>query len=171
MVNGCPSLIAAMRSHAFTLVELLIVVVILGILAAVVVPQFTDADDGAREAATQSNLTIVRRQVELYILEHNGRTPAQGETGGIDKNNFATRLLGRTDPDGALNATGPRGPYLTAFPRNLYNDKNDVRVDGPAAGANTHGWRYTTTTGIFVPDDSTDHAMYFEGALPKITGG
>ena len=54
------------RRNAFTLIEILIVVVILGILAAVVVPQFTNAADDANDAATRSQLQTLRGQIELY---------------------------------------------------------------------------------------------------------
>jgi general secretion pathway protein G len=52
--------------RAFTLIEILIVVVILGILAAVVVPQFTNAADDANDAAVRSQLQTMRGQIELY---------------------------------------------------------------------------------------------------------
>ena len=52
--------------RAFTLIEILIVVVILGILAAVVVPQFTNAADDANDAAVRSQLQTLRGQIELY---------------------------------------------------------------------------------------------------------
>ena len=54
------------RRNAFTLIEILIVVVILGILAAVVVPQFTSAADDANDAAVRSQLQTLRGQIELY---------------------------------------------------------------------------------------------------------
>ena len=52
--------------RAFTLIEILIVVVILGILAAVVVPQFTNAADDANDAAVRTQLQTLRGQIELY---------------------------------------------------------------------------------------------------------
>jgi prepilin-type N-terminal cleavage/methylation domain-containing protein len=51
---------------AFTLIEILIVVVILGILAAVVVPQFTNAAEDANDAAVRTQLQTLRGQIELY---------------------------------------------------------------------------------------------------------
>jgi type II secretion system protein G len=54
------------RNRAFTLIEILIVVVILGILAAVVVPQFTNAADDANDAAVRSQLQTLRGQIELF---------------------------------------------------------------------------------------------------------
>jgi len=52
----------------FTLVEILIVVVILGILAAIVIPQFTDASTEAKESALKSDLQTMRSQIELYKI-------------------------------------------------------------------------------------------------------
>ena len=56
----------------FTLVEILIVVVILGILASIVIPQFTDAADEARTSSLMSNLQSVRGQIELYEIREGG---------------------------------------------------------------------------------------------------
>ncbi|MHC4765507.1 MAG: type IV pilin protein, partial [Planctomycetota bacterium] len=59
-----------MRSHrirqGFTLIEILIVVVILGILAAIVIPQFTDASQEAAASNLRSQLQTIRSQIELY---------------------------------------------------------------------------------------------------------
>ena len=57
--------------RAFTLIEILIVVVILGILAAIVVPQFTNAADDANDAAVRSQLQTLRGQIELYYAQNN----------------------------------------------------------------------------------------------------
>ena len=57
-------------SRAFTLIEILIVVVILGILAAIVIPQFTDASNSAMEASVQTQLQTIRSQIELYNVQN-----------------------------------------------------------------------------------------------------
>ena len=52
--------------RGFTLIEILLVVVMLGILSAVVVPQFTNAADDANDAAVRSQLQTLRGQIELF---------------------------------------------------------------------------------------------------------
>ena len=63
------------KSKAFTLIEILIVVVILGILAAIVVPQFTKASEDAQVGNVQTQLQTIRSQIELYRVKNNGFTP------------------------------------------------------------------------------------------------
>ena len=56
-------------SRAFTLIEILIVVVILGILAAIVIPQFTDASQQAMESSVVTQLQTLRSQIELHDIQ------------------------------------------------------------------------------------------------------
>ena len=79
----------------FTLVEILIVVVILGILAAIVIPQFTDASTEAKTSSLCSDLQTVRSQLELYKIQHNDAIPAP-EADGASWN----RMTQYTDIDG-----------------------------------------------------------------------
>ena len=57
---------------AFTLIEILIVVVLLGILAAIVIPQFSDASDQAKISAQASDLHTLRGQIQLYRAKTGG---------------------------------------------------------------------------------------------------
>ena len=61
--------------RGFTLVEILIVVIILGILAAIVIPQFTNASQDARRSSLASTVQTVRSQIELYKLQHGDQLP------------------------------------------------------------------------------------------------
>ena len=63
------------RVSGFTLVEILIVVVILGILAAIVIPQFTSASQEAIKGALSSQLQTISSQVELYRVRNAGQLP------------------------------------------------------------------------------------------------
>ena len=59
-----------MRRRAFTLIEILIVVVILGILAAIIVPRFADAAGDSNDASLRTQLRIVRTQIELFRVQN-----------------------------------------------------------------------------------------------------
>ena len=137
----------------FTLVEILIVVVILGILAAIVIPQFTSASTEAKESALVSDLQSVRSQIELYKIHHNDNLP-----GTQSGNDFTVAMTSKTDQDGVVGvgATFRFGPYMRQIPLNPFNDDNTVEIDG-TAGDDSAGWNFVTvagvTQGLFQADD------------------
>ncbi|MDD3545121.1 MAG: type II secretion system protein GspG [Kiritimatiellae bacterium] len=63
------------RRSGFTLVELLLVVCILGILAAVVIPNIMGHDEEARRQATRTSITAIEQAVQIYGMRHNGKLP------------------------------------------------------------------------------------------------
>jgi len=138
--------------RGFTLVEILIVVVILGILAAIVIPQFTEASSEAKVSSLVSNLQTVRSQIELYKIQHNDDLP--GTYTGVD---FTTALLNKSNQSGLINNTDGRyGKYLQKMPANPFVDDPCVAVTvrvGTNPGAGTAGWCYDDTTGAFNADD------------------
>lgn len=146
------------KNQGFTLVEILIVVIILGILAAVVIPQFTQASSKASESSLLSDLQTVRSQIELYKVQHLDRTPDLKEDGTADTGNFVARLTGKTDITGKVNASGALGPYLQAFPSNPFASGLATVTFGtasPPTGDGATGWYYNTSTGKFSPNDAT----------------
>src|SRR5689334_20596629 len=99
------------KTRGFTLVEILIVVIILGILAAIVIPQFTNASNDARNSSVASTLQTLRGQIELYKIQHADNPPA------VDS--LASLLSTKTDTTGAATtATTGFGPYVQTFPTN-----------------------------------------------------
>jgi len=145
-----------MTNAGFTLVEILIVVVILGILAAIVIPQFSQASTEARENSLRANLQTIRSQIELYKIQHNDNEPTFA--------NFVAQMTGTTDIDGA--ATGSDfGPYLQQIPVNPFTNTNTLDNTGNA-GDDVAAWEYDETDGSFNADDSgtdaagVDHADY-----------
>src|ERR1700759_603359 len=98
-------------SKGFTLVEILIVVIILGILAAIVIPQFTSASQDARKNSLTSQLQTVRSQVELYKLQHLDQLPPGLVAGGTLSTAWA-ELVEKTNADHSVTGTPNFGPYL-----------------------------------------------------------
>jgi len=145
----------------FTLVEILIVVVILGILAAIVIPQFTDASTEAKTSSLCSDLQTVRSQIELYKIQHNDAKPNMVLNDDGDNALTLTTLV-----DGTVVAAGTAnsfGPYLQKMPKNAFSGVQTV-VAGTAApdeiptNTTTGGWYFNTTTGAFNAADSADHS-------------
>jgi len=142
----------------FTLVEILIVVVILGILAAIVIPQFTEASTEAKLSSLCTDLQTLRSQIELYKVQHNDVAPLFL--------NFVAQMTTYTDIDGnaspAKTAIFCYGPYLQKIPVNQFNDMKDPATGhGTLANDGTIGndggsWEYNETTGAIHADDSYD---------------
>lgn len=139
---------------AFTLVEVLIVVVIMAILAATIIPQFTDSTKDAKSSTTKFNLHTLRAQIELYRTQHNGACPG----------NTLVELTQSTNAAGTAGsgANFPYGPYIREIPANPFNNSATVTpiTNDPAVAADvtgTGGWLYNATTGgIWI-----DHDDYF----------
>lgn len=140
---------SAKSRRAFTLVEVLIVVVIMAILAATIVPQFSDSTNDAKVSTAQFNLHTLRAQVQLYKSQHDGVLPSAN----------LSELTSKTDKTGATSATGAYGPYIHEIPANPFNDS--VTVAAPAANPPTAivdgaGWLYDAATGELWINDA-DH--------------
>ncbi len=137
------------KQSAFTLIELLIVVVILGIIAAIVVPQFSIATDDAKMSTLRTNLSTVRAQLQLYKLEHNDNFPTDNTT-------FEAQLTAKTDAAGA--AGTDYGPYLLMVPENPFTGTRDILaakvVD--AGGANKAAWYYSAADGRLIRANDTE---------------
>ncbi|MBX3364875.1 MAG: hypothetical protein KF866_08935 [Phycisphaeraceae bacterium] len=120
------------------------VLAILGIIAAIAVPRMEGRAQRARAAALVASLRVMQESVERYRAEHEGRTPAHGADGAIDSSGdrFGQRLTQNTNADGLVTAAGLYGPYLRTIPINPLNKRATVRINGVAAGAGTHGWRF-----------------------------
>jgi len=121
-------------NRGFTLVEILIVVVILGILAAVVVPQFTNAADDARGGNIATQVSTIQNQIELYRAKE-GSYPT-----------LAEMQADSADPDFAGQGWGVLvdGNYLKSPAANPYFSGNAAYA---IAADNSAAWQYDEATG------------------------
>ena len=156
------------NNKGFTLVEILIVVIILGILAAIVIPQFTNASTDARKNSLSSQLQTMRSQFELYKLQHNDKLPVVFQTVGTITD--WSGMVGQTDVAG--NTTGTDfGPYLQQTPTNTLNQLTNVSVTAadPTAGVAGCGWLMNNVTGK-IWATSTKCANVYDESDPNAAG-
>ncbi len=159
-INRCTQTLMQNGSRGFTLVEILVVVVILGVLAAIVVPQFTQASSEANLNTLLGNLQTVRSQIQLYKVQHRDLLPGQTTPGGdVTCDAFINAL---TEP-GSVRAE----PYLREIPANPFiadDAADDITIvncmaTGPYGGGHT-GWWFNVATGDFRANDSRFHSVY-----------
>ncbi len=139
---------------AFSLVELMIVVAVLGILAAIVVPQFQSHATQAKESAAKSDLRTLRSAIELYTVQHNGIPPGypNGDvTAQPSDQTFIQQLCWSSNQSGQTSqqpAAGfGLGPYIRSFPENPFNNASSVKMVGnseeiPANATGNLGYIY-----------------------------
>lgn len=161
----------------FTLVELLIVVIILGILAAIAIPQFSTSTSDAKVSALDSNLSNFRAAIDLYYQQHAAYPSANASSGGAGctadagasaadtQAAFIEQLAHYTDSLGhTCKKKDPGfiyGPYM----------KKDTIPNNPVTGVNTTvvvsagtlgmtadgaggGWKFDNVTGQFIANDT-----------------
>jgi prepilin-type N-terminal cleavage/methylation domain-containing protein len=145
------------RKTGFTLVEILIVVVLLGILAAIVIPHMSDYIAIANETNLRENLSKIRANLQVYRNEHAAfPDPAQ----------LANQLTSYTDFQGNVsnirNMQFRYGPYIEQMPPNPISKQASIRVaaapgDAAPPGDVDAGWWYNPSVGIFCVDLTPVH--------------
>jgi len=143
----------------FTLVEILIVVIILGILAAIVIPNFTNATQLTRENTLHDELRFLRSQIQIYAAQHTDTAPGY-PVGGPGQGaptftDFVNQMTEYTQNDGGSSSTESNtyeyGPYLSQMPANPVNGLSTFTVvaDGasfPTTADGTTGFIYQPQT-------------------------
>lgn len=129
-----------MVRKGFTLAELVIVVLILGILATVAVPKVISNADNATEAGLFRSLAVVRDAIEMYSTVNDGTLPGADGSEATFKSDLAPHIRGR-------------------FPTNQIkgSDRVDVQTAGDPLGYlnGPYGWRYDNQTGQFTANSNT----------------
>lgn len=153
-------------ARAFTLIEILVVVVLLGILAAIVIPAIASSSTSAKQSALAVDLQLLRRFVLIYKCQH--REVAPGYTDGdtaqtpteqafVEQATLASNAAGQTAQQGTPGFN--RGPYIMKVPVNPMNGKSGVQMlgngeDFPANGDDSHGWIYKAATSEIRADNA-----------------
>lgn len=149
-----------MRIRAFTLVEVILVVSILGILAALVLPTFRGHIAEARASAAKDNLRTMRNQIELYKMQHDGIPPGYADGSPIGEALLGFQFTATTTVAGAVSpSTVPageyrHGPYMRKLPENPYNNLSTIAyvaeaADFASAADDSTGWLYKKETAEF----------------------
>jgi len=145
---------------AFSLVELMIVVAVLGILAAIVVPQFQGHSTQAKEAVATDSLRLLRGAIELYAAQHDGVPP------GYENDDVTTPPSGLVFNRQLI----LEKRYLSEMPENPFNNLETIKIIGnteafPASATGEFGWVYQPATKAIKLDwPGTDKSgtSYFE---------
>jgi general secretion pathway protein G len=119
----------------FSLVEVVVIVIFLGVLAAIIVPQFTSADVNPRDKAVVGELHMIRAAIELYRAQHGDTLP--------DLSNGWNPLLQQSDAEGGKTGTPLFGPYLPGAPVNAVTGGNSISGSPESAV----DWYWDASTG------------------------
>lgn len=114
------------RNAAFTLVELMIVISVIGILAAVAIPKFSELINKSKAGATKGNLGEVRSAITVYYGDMEGAYPRDNLAQG-----FTPKYL-------------PEIPVAKVFP--LPESAGVLAVNSTAAVSGTGGWAYVNNS-------------------------
>jgi prepilin-type N-terminal cleavage/methylation domain-containing protein len=154
------------NAKGFTLVEILIVVVLLGVLAAIVVPAVANSGTSARQTTLAANLNLLRRFVLVYTSQHLEVAPGypNGSTGTPPTDAaFRNQALLASNAHGRTAARGTSGfkygPYLSKIPSNPFNGLDTIQMlsegeEFPAGADDSHGWVCQPETGEIRPDNT-----------------
>jgi prepilin-type N-terminal cleavage/methylation domain-containing protein len=150
-----------MPRRAFTLIEILIVVVILAILAVIVLPKFSNVTASARVSMLMDDLRLMRSQLLVFRAQHAGVAAgypncdpalAPTEETMVDHITLATTITGEVAPIGTPGYK--YGPYMREVPENPINGLRSVLVVAnsatfPNSPPNAYGWIYQPATMVF----------------------
>lgn len=154
------------RRGGFTLVEVVIVIIILGIVAAIAVPRLSRGTEGSADAALQQDLAVMQRAIEHYAAEHDDHYP--------DATSVVKQLTGCTDADGRVSSFNVRafpyvfGPYLREVPAAPSGPAKGSRTVAAAPGPGV-GWVYNASQGTISLNTTSAVAAVDDAVGPALT--
>jgi len=172
------------NQSGFTLIEMLIVIIILGILAMIIIPQISVSTGDAKVNTLRTNLSTVRNAIEIYYHQHDQVYPGVLKTDGtgaataagdlpaalVDQLTTYTQLDGKASGDSTALTAPIFGPYLktVTLPENPFNNSKAATCDITTTNVTTRtavpgdgtGWRYYVKTGVFIANDAAAHEAY-----------
>ncbi len=134
------------------------VVALLGILAAMAMPQFQSYTTNAKASTAKANLRVLRSAIELYTAQHGGIPPGYQDGNPLAVPNLTVMMdqfKKATTQQGAIAEIGTpgydRGPYLKISPENPFNYKTDSKMltnnqNFPNNATGQFGWIYHADT-------------------------
>lgn len=139
-----------MKRGAFTLVELLIVIIIIAVLAAIAIPKFANSSQRSKESALRAELSLMRNAVELF------KNDCGSYPGALDDLAATSAPANGKDSSGnnkAILAADWKGPYLNkvnvdpvsgaAFTYSV-TSPNVGKITSSASGNDSNGVAYST---------------------------
>lgn len=145
--------------RGFTVIEVLIVVTIMAVLAAVIIQRTILCTSDAKQSTLKHNIHILETQLQLYRAAHVAEFPSI-------QNNSLPQLVRSTNVEGKIGPSGPDyplGPYVIDIPPNPFDGSSKVTavqqpgVTPTGVVGNLGGWQYDETTGAVWPN----HAEYY----------
>ena len=146
------------RQEGFTIVELLIVIVVIGILAALVITTFTGIQQRARNTERETDIKAIHGQVEAYYAE-NGRYPTLANLNDQSAGGFLETDMKGLDKEALYDPKGDKTdttPLASAAAANVYS-----YVATPAGCDNTA----TDCTGYTLTATKEGGGTYVKAAL------
>jgi len=148
------------RARAFTLVELVMVVMIIGMISSMAIPRFSRASGAAPGAALGGTLNVVRTAILMYAAEHGNTFPGPTAPEFVAQLTQYSDAAGNTSP--TRSTTFGYGPYLASMPiapvgRNVGSSAVLIDATHSPPHANTsggQGWVYNPNTGEFYANTS-----------------
>lgn len=174
------------KEAGFTLIEMLIVVIVLGILAMIIIPQINVSTGEAKLSTLRTNLGAIRNAIELYYHQHNNTYPGAVLADGTGPTTTAAQAsaaflqqltqyslqtgYAKADrEDAGFSGKTILGPYLktATLPQNPFNESNALACDidtttvtDRTLSAGGEGWKFFVKTGVFIANDSAPNAAY-----------